>query len=134
MIGLYGCPAESNEIVRLDDPSVFTDDGETMDVSFLSAPIAAKVPWATLRRITQTVSARGPASIRVTPVVDGGELNGQAFTATLDTGATDRLVEAPLHADGSTFQLRIDVLSLEGVVAIGSTAFVMKPKRTVVGA
>lgn len=133
MISLFGCAADDNKLYELDNPALLDDSGTDIEAYYVVAPadFGTRAPVTDLRRIDQMVNVGGPSSVKITPIVDGAEVTGQAATFVLDPAtAPSQLLEAHVQRNGAEFQMRVDVLSLGGPLAFGAASLWGVPRRT----
>lgn len=134
MIPLYGCAADTPELLRLDHPDVFADEDEPMAVECILAPIdfGAAGGFGTLRRIVQSVALTGPCTITITPMADGSPHEDQTVTLTLDPAqGAEQILQAPVMVGGTRFSYRIRVIAWNGTVAFGESDRVLVPRRSI---
>ena len=121
MIPMYGCCAGSNVILRLDDPDLTTDEGTAIDVEFIVQDSAGVGGLAHMRRIEQSVSLTGTATVKIAPVFDGQADDSQEETFTLSASdGLEQFLPKPVDSLGRRFGFRVRVTALTGSIAFGA--------------
>lgn len=132
MIALFGCCADDNVLVALDVPGVYDDEGTAIGARFRPAPLTtgAVNAYNKLRQIAQAVSLGGPATVRLTPYVDGAPFIDQQQDITLVTlDGLDQRIECHVAIPGTRFAFLLEVLDLSGSLQFGEAALQVVPKR-----
>lgn len=132
MIALFGCCADDNALVALDVPGVYEDEGAPLVARYRPAPltVGAVNAYNKLRQIAQAVSLGGPATVRVTPYVDGAPFIDQARDEVLSTpNGLDQRLECPVAIPGTRFSFQLEVLALAGALQFGEAAMTVVPTR-----
>jgi len=138
VIPLYGFKRSSNTVIQLDDQSVVTDEGAPMSfpnfvTSFVDLGPAGGT--ARLRRVAQTVTLFGNATIRLVPRVNESEDFSQAETFSLSpVNGTQQVVELYPALTGTRFAIQIEVLLATGPLWFGECDIELVPKRSTVRA
>lgn len=132
MIALFGCCADDNTLVALDVPGVYADEGAPLVARFRPAPltVGAVNAYNRLRQIAQAVSVGGPATVRITPYVDGAPfIDQQRETALVTPDGLDQRIECAVAIPGTRFSFELEVLALDGALQFGESAMTLVGKR-----
>lgn len=132
MIALFACPKGTNTILQVDDPASITDEGTAYPVSFQPAEMdtGPATGQMRVRRIAQSVLLGAAATVKVTPVVDGAALEGQAETFTFSpVDGAMQMVELEPAAQGTRFGALFEVTVYNGDLEFGEADFVFHPRR-----
>lgn len=132
MILMVGCPVGGNVLVSLDDISVWQDEGVAYPARMVGNAVnfGKPLPAGRLRRIGQSVTLGGTATVQITPYGDGDAYDAQAVSRTLDpVNGTTQVIEAEVAVDGQRFQYEVEVTDFDGPVALGEAEVAMIAKR-----
>lgn len=131
---MVGCPVEGNQLISLDDTTVWTDEGAAYAPFYTIGPVdfGKASPAGKLRRVVQSVSLGGSlATVTITPIADDNPHDDQAYAAALvASGGTNQRVQADVAVDGQRFQYRVDVAAFDGEVECGEADLAMIPTRS----
>lgn len=131
---LFGAPVGTNVLIRLDDPSLTTDEGAaipepyylTADVDFGPAGGQGR-----LRRITQAVTVGADSTVEVCPVANGVEVTEQAESFDLmSVEGGEQRIEHHVASVATRHAVCVRVTTLGGPLAFGECDMVMIPKRS----
>jgi hypothetical protein len=131
MLSLYACSGAS--LVKLDDPSVSTDQGSAFTATIRSVPWEVGIgEWATWRRVTQAIALTTSATITLTPIVDGADdpSLAETFSLTAADDGTTPTCDLRTFAAGTRFQLQADVTAHDGETAFGEVEISYVPRRS----
>ncbi len=131
---LFGAPKGTNVLIRLDDPSLYTDEGAAMPTPYFTSADVDFGPAGgegRLRRITQAVTLAGTTTVQVTPVANGTEIAEQAesFTLAPASGAEQR-IESGVAVMANRHAIVARVTALAGPVAFGECDLALIPRRS----
>jgi hypothetical protein len=131
---LFAAPEGTNTLIRLDDPSLTTDEGVAMPApTMTSADLSQGSAGGEgrMRRITQAVTAGADCTVEVCPVANGIAVTSQAeaFDVLSVDGAEQR-IEHGVASMANRHAVCVTVTALDGPVALGACDVVIAGRRS----
>lgn len=133
-VALWGFPKGTNQIIRLDDTSLVTDEGAAMPTPyFLSGDVDFGLAGGEgrLRRIVQAVTLGGDATVKITPIANGGEVTDQAESFALaTTGGAEQRIEHPVASLATRHAVKVELTAHAAAFAFGEADLFLIPRRS----